>query len=485
VNIVVIVIDTLRYDYVGAHGNDWIRTPHMDALAAESWVFENSYAAAYPTIPHRTDAITGRHGGPFHVWQPLAFDVPALPRALADVGYCTQLIHDTPHLVNGGHNFDWPFHAWTFIRGAEVDRPWLTDSFDWPANWAQDPLFDALDDDAPGRLASNGMVRTYARANCKRQADEDWNCAKLFRTAAQFLADNARRDNFSLWLDCFDPHEPWDAPPELVKLYDRTDGYDGRIDPRSFLCRNHESLPEAAFRRVQAAYAAKVSWVDRWVGEFLDALDRTGLRKNTAVLLTADHGTRDGREGSFGKSYPLREGEGHTPFIVYVPGGGSGRSDILVQPQDIFATVMALAGGRAPRSLDSHDVLAVARDGLDPPRRIAVAGRPTSAWNQPDQPILFSAFDGRWCLEVAAKPQSCRLLRMGELDDVAAEHGEVVERLRREALDEVERRGADPAIMHWLRSEGEAPFPHHVRHYDGWPGRAGYYTYFSRLYRGE
>jgi arylsulfatase A-like enzyme len=480
-NIAVLVIDTLRYDYIAAHGNDWMQTPNMDRLAAESWVFDNSYTAAYPTIPHRTDAFTGRHGGPFHVWQPLAFDVPTLPDSLAHMGYCTQLIHDTPHLVNGGHNFDWPFHAWTFVRGAEVDRPWLTDSFDWLDNWAEDPLFD----EACGKLEEFSyirMVRTYARANRSRKRDEDWTTARLFRTASEFLVDNARRENFFLWVDCFDPHEPWDAPPEFMRMYDKTPGYDGRIDPRSFTLSTTEGLSEPVIRRIQAAYAAKISAVDRWLGEFLDALDRTGLRKNTAVLLTSDHGTNDGRDGRFGKSYPVREGEAHTPFLVSVPGGGCGRSEIIVQPQDIFATVMAIAGGEAPGSLDSHDVVAVARDGLEAPRRLAVAGRPSNGWDNPDQPILFSAFDGEWALEVAAKVEQCRLLPMGQLEDVAAEHPDVVQRLREEAIEEIERRGADPAVVHWLRSEGAGPFPRNVRHYAGWPGPAGYYAYFGRLY---
>jgi len=483
-NIVLIVIDTLRYDYVGCHGNEWIQTPNLDRLAGESWVFDNSYTAAYPTIPHRTDAITGRHGGPFHVWQPLAFDAPTLPRMLADLGYCTQLIHDTPHLVNGGHNFDWPFHGWTFVRGAEVDRPWLTDSFDWLDNWAEDPLFDGLG----GELETYGyrkMVRTYARANRKRKALADWNCAQLFRTAGEFLADNAKRENFFLWVDCFDPHEPWDAPPEFMKRYDKTDGYDGSIDPRSFTLHRAEGLPEAVVKRIAAAYAAKVSWVDHCLGELLDALDRTGLARNTAVLLTSDHGTNDGRDGRFGKGFPVREGEAHTPFMVRVPGGGAGRCGAIVQPQDIAATVLALAGAKAPSSLDSHDVVAVARDGLEPPRSIAVAGRPSNQWNSPTQPICFSAFDGEWCLEIAPKPEQCRLLRMGSLEDVAEQHPDVVARLRAAGIDEVERRGADPSVIHWLRREGNAPFPPNARHYTGWPGPAGYYAYFGRLYDGE
>ena len=54
-NIVFIVIDTLRYDYIGANGNEWIETPHLDRIADRAWVSDRSYAASYPTIPHRTD----------------------------------------------------------------------------------------------------------------------------------------------------------------------------------------------------------------------------------------------------------------------------------------------------------------------------------------------------------------------------------------------------------------------------------------------
>jgi len=301
-NVVVIVVDTLRYDYIGANGNAWIQTPNLDRLTESSWAFAHSYAASYPTIPHRTDASTGRYGAPFHAWKPLDCDVLTIPRCLADHGYCTQLIHDTPHLVNGGHNFDYPFHAWTPVRGAEVDRPSIDDSDAHLANRARDPLFDAYPwDDA----AFHNNTAAYLYANHHRTKPEDWNCARLFRTAADFLRDNTRRDNFFLWLDCFDPHEPWDAPPDLVKLYDVDPDFDGRLDPRSLLenVRNDPDLPEACHRRIAAFYAAKVSWVDQWLGHFLDALDDTGLASRTALLLTADHGTNCG-ERRFGKAYP-------------------------------------------------------------------------------------------------------------------------------------------------------------------------------------
>ena len=115
----------------------------------------------------------------FHRWMSLPFSWPALPRILADEGYCTQLIHDTPHLVNGGHNFDYPFHAWTMVRGAEVNRPWIDDGTALPENLFKDPLCDELGEDACWVNED-----TYLRANRKRQKPEDWNCSRLFTAAS-------------------------------------------------------------------------------------------------------------------------------------------------------------------------------------------------------------------------------------------------------------------------------------------------------------
>jgi arylsulfatase A-like enzyme len=482
-NSILVIIDTLRYDYVGANGNAGIETPNLDRLAAEAWVFDHCYISSFPTIPHRTDVITGDYGSPFHEWMPLPFDVPTLPDVLKRQGYATQLIHDTPHLVNGGHHFDYPFNSWTFVRGAEVDRPWIMDTLPVPDNWARDPLFDEQPDappppDFPGRAYNPTDV--YLPANRTRKKYEDWNCARLFTTAREFLHDNAQRRNFFLWLDCFDPHEPWDAPPEFVLKYDKTPGYDGRVDPRTFGSWRNSDLTDAARERIRATYAAKVTWMDHWFGVLLDALEETGLKNETALIVTSDHGTNDGRFGSFGKTRPPREGEARVPLMVRAPGIGVGRSDAIVQPQDFLATLVTMAGGDPPLALDSHDVIAQA-DGTAPhARQIALAGSPL--W---ERELMFTAFDGEWCLEVAAKPEKCRLVRLGESEDVSSSHSRVVAELREQALDECERRKADPAIVDWMRREGTQPYPANAIPHRFFPPPPGYKPYFGRVYHGD
>ncbi len=359
-NIITIVIDTLRYDHIGAYGKQEVYTPNLDRLVDRSWNFHRAFAASFPTIPHRTDVLTGRYGAPFHPWKLLDCDVLTIPRALTELGYCSQLIHDTPHLVNGGHNFDFPFDAWMPIRGGEVDRAWITDSWEYLNNWAFDPIFGEQTISNEEVLRRQYITCCYAQTNRWREKEEDWNVAQLFSTASKFLKDNKSRDNFFLWIDCFDPHEPWDSPPEFVKMYDKTPDYDGKIDPRSFGIRNDSGLSDTAKNRIKAMYKAKVSFVDKWFGVFLDTLEETGLDNNTAILLTADHGTNIGdRNGHFGKENPPCENESHVPFILYVPQAGSGYSEIIVQPQDIFATIMSIAGDEKPlpSPIDSHNVL--------------------------------------------------------------------------------------------------------------------------------
>ncbi|MFO8078953.1 MAG: sulfatase [Armatimonadota bacterium] len=479
-NFVIVIIDTLRYDHIGAHGNDWIETPNLDRLAGQSWVFDNAFSASFATIPHRWDVMTGRYGNPFHQWLPLRHDAMTLPWWLhTQDGYATQLIHDTPHLVNGGHNFDWPFNAWTQIRGAEVDRPWIDDSTEWLPNFAHDPMFDFVEREPQ----SLNLFPSYVRANRLREKHEDWNCARLFTTAASWVRDNASRDRFLLWVDCFDPHEPWDVPPEFATLYDDDPDWDGRIDPRSFLVRRTEGTPEEAQRRVAALYAAKVTWVDRWLGELLDALEETGQADRTCIVLTADHGTNVGEWGRFGKFSPLQQWESHVPFMIRLPGGTeTGRSDVIVQPQDVFPTVCTQAGLLSPRGACSNDIIAQARGEAGPAREIAIAGRaPSEQWRD-GEPGLFTVFDGDWSLEVAVSPERSILRRMGSQEDASADNEAVVERLWEKGVDTIHRRHLDGGLWDWLASRGERDFPEDPTYWEGYPGPAGYDRYFKRLW---
>jgi arylsulfatase A-like enzyme len=70
-NFIIIVCDTLRRDHLGCYGNQWISTPHIDAFAEQAIVFERTYSASFPTVPHRRDLLTGRLTATYTPWAPL------------------------------------------------------------------------------------------------------------------------------------------------------------------------------------------------------------------------------------------------------------------------------------------------------------------------------------------------------------------------------------------------------------------------------
>src|ERR671920_1973550 len=73
-NVVLVIVDSLRRDHVGAYGNGWIKTPNLDALARQSLVFDRTYPESIPTIPARRAIHTGVRTWPFRDWHPVSDD---------------------------------------------------------------------------------------------------------------------------------------------------------------------------------------------------------------------------------------------------------------------------------------------------------------------------------------------------------------------------------------------------------------------------
>ena len=89
-NILVVISDTFRRDHLGAYGDPNIHTPHLDALARQSVVFEQHLISSFPTMPARADILTGTFTYTFMAWQPLPSSLPTLPALLSQAGYLTM-----------------------------------------------------------------------------------------------------------------------------------------------------------------------------------------------------------------------------------------------------------------------------------------------------------------------------------------------------------------------------------------------------------
>ena len=408
-NVIFILCDTLRRDHCGAYSAGkplnqcwspeapaWtVPTPNMDRLAARGTVFDNCYCGSSPCMPARRDVCTGRYEFVERGWGPLDEEDLDLPRQvsgppnqsiqkmLADGYNVSYLITDHFHLwEQGSGNYHMGYTGFDFIRGAESDA-WYThprDGF---------PL--------PERDRLSKTERHWRNVFHIRKSEADWFAAQVFQKAADWLEHNHSYEDFYLHLDCFDPHEPWDPPADLVKEFDpvayEVEGWGGAPPYQEW----RGVLSEEQLKSYRARYAAKVVLVDRWLGKLLDTLDRLDLWKDTLVIFTTDHGTYNGDHGRIGKMQThLFDAVSHIPFIIAHPELGHGeRRQQLVQLVDIYPTILAAVGRVIPENRHGINLLPVLADSAARTRDYAVSGVFGKS---------VSITDGDWVLHQSPNP---------------------------------------------------------------------------------
>ena len=346
-NLLFIVSDTLRWDYLGAYGNTWIETPNLDRLAAASVVFEDAYAEGLPTLPARRVMQTGRPIVPFryvpqksdmvqcHGWHGVFDEDVTAAEWLGEQGYVSCLVTDVYHMMKPGKNFHRGFDCWYWIRGEEDDRFAIRDE-------AQ--VADLLAKAAPNAQFRSRHWLTQHLMNRKDWAsDADTYVGQVMRQAADWLEAYTLDAPFYMWVDCFDPHEPWDPPQDYARRYDPSfDSLDGLVPPGLT-----SQMTEAQVRNTLTAYAGEVTLVDRWVGHLLDTLERTGKLDDTLIVFTSDHGCMLGEQGEMHKGVTrLRNQCTRLPlFIRHPKGEGAGqRVRGFVQHTDMLPTALGIMG---------------------------------------------------------------------------------------------------------------------------------------------
>jgi arylsulfatase A-like enzyme len=355
-NIILIVSDTFRRDYLGCYANNWIHTPNIDHLAKESVVFDRAYAASFPTVPNRRDLVTGRFSFTYSDWGPLPLEEVVLADVLREAEYVTMLIADTPHILKDGYHFDRGFDGWKWIRGQENDR-YNTAPLDYSFPCNTDKL-----------RSPYVTVKQYLRNVSQRRYESDYFVAQTMTEAAKWLEHNRKHERFFLYVDTFDPHEPWDPPKSYVDLYDPNYQGEEVIYPVYGPC---DYLTSEEIRHVKALYAGEVTMVDRWVGFLLRKIKGLGLWDNTAIIFTSDHGFYHGEHGLIGKSIITSSAHGltqlydevtHIPLMIRVPGIESRRCEALVQPPDLMPTVLELAKAKIPKTIQGKSLLPLLKE---------------------------------------------------------------------------------------------------------------------------
>jgi len=288
----------------------------------------------------------------------------------------SYLITDHFHLwEQGSGNYHMGYTGFNFVRGAESDGLY-TEPGDFPC---------------PEKERLLKTERHWRNVHKIRRSESDWFSAQVFSRAADWIRRNHEHEDFYLHLDCFDPHEPWDPPEDLVKMFDPR-GYDvdGWTSGPPY-DKWRETLSESHFLSLRARYAAKVVLVDRWLGRLMEAMDELDLWKNTLLALTTDHGTFNGDHGRIGKLQThLFDSISHVPMIAACPDGPRGeRRDQLVQLVDLYPTVLSAVGRPVPEERHGVNLLPAIADSTAKTRDYALAGQFGTS-------VTFT--DGRWVL---------------------------------------------------------------------------------------
>ena len=399
-NVIVICLDTCRGDIVGDEGAmAEIRTPAMDQLSAQSANFDRAFGESQPTLQARRSFFTGmrcfpwrfnvdRRGHWHHAagWHKIPPEHDTLAEILVRRGYYTGLVTDTHHMFKPTMNYTRGFCSWDFVRG-QVDDHWRGGT----REMVEPPMRRVCRE--PINWQRHLVMLQYFLNNRDRQSPDDYLPARVFSSASRWLEDNAANAPFLLWVDGFDPHEPWDPPASFADMY--MPGYDG-ID---FIW--HHQGPDATdeeIERVKALYFGETSFVDECIARLMETIDRLKLWDDTIVVLTSDHGTQILDHGGFGKS-PKNLRRYNTQIAMHLrhPGGPRGEHfDGFVQAHDLAPTLLGQC--EVPVEMDGEDFWPIATGKADAIRDHAVIA--WADWAEGRARGYCSVRDDRWNFQI-------------------------------------------------------------------------------------
>src|ERR687895_1030986 len=329
-NVLLVVIDSLRTDFVGIYGSR-TKTPNIDAIAADGIRFPRAFPEAMPTVPARNSILSGRRVWPFRGWRdrdgligqpgwsPLSDAPNALPALLRRAGWWTAYVTDNPFLAYAPPYAPLRGSVHRFVKtGGQVggDRPVSSVPPKVLRHWLHPSI----------RGAKTESVGLYM-ANSRYWDNEERSfAAKVFTNATAVLEEANRNRPFALMVDAYEPHEPWTPPPQYVRMYGDPDwGGPEPAMPRYSRTSNWLARGEQApvLRRLRDLYSAEITMTDRWLGVLMDKLHKLGRADDTVIVVVSDHGILLGEHGWTGKiSVALHPALIRVPLIVMDPRQG-------------------------------------------------------------------------------------------------------------------------------------------------------------------
>lgn len=377
-NVLLILVDDLKPSF-GAYGDNWVRSPNLDRLAARGMRFDMAYCNQAVCAPSRYNLLTGSrstslgiYGLSVHFRQAVP-DAVTLPQYFMRHGRHSAGVGKVFHIGHGnvGDEASWsePFHPDKVIdyvlpesTGGKLTR--------------EEAYFSNQQLDNIGNLPRGAA---WERADVSDDAYAD---GRIAREGVKRLREAKQRNHpFFLAIGFTKPHLPFCAPEKYWAMYDSVEfplakTKETPVGAPSYAPKakhaelnQYKPIPhgppldrETERTLVQGYYAA-LSYMDAQVGRVLDELDQLGLADNTIVVLWGDHGYHLGDHGMWTK-HTNYEQANRIPLIFAGPGVArpGSVSKALVETVDIYPTLAALAGlpsPDGPQPMDGSSLLGI------------------------------------------------------------------------------------------------------------------------------
>ncbi len=393
-NVIVLMADSWRFDYLGCYGNDWIKTPNIDKFAQDSILFENAYAEGCPTVPTRKALLTGRYTLPVCGWGPLQNNDVVIADLIWSKHIQSALISDTGVMHFPGYGFERGFDFIHILRGQQWDQFYREMPCDLDIRKYHKPHWDPTSKkkkkESIFSLSARSELGDYLPFRQAWKGEQDQMVARVTNAALDYLETKFDK-NFPLflWIDSFDPHEPWDPPSvwdsSLECPYDPK--YEGIevINPVGTYVDGY--LTDEEIHHIRMLYAEKITMVDRWLGKILLKLKEMELYDDSLIFFLSDHGQPLGNgehgHGIIRKCRPWPYEElSHIPLIIHHPDGIKGRMSPLIETVDLAPTVLDFLNIKKGRKqMQGESLLPLMKGEIEKVRDFAISGYYSFSWS--------------------------------------------------------------------------------------------------------
>jgi len=340
-NVLLLTVESLRYDYLGCSGNREIKTPYIDKLAEKGVFFDNYFVQAPYTTASLSTLMTGCY--PFK-HESRAFgekpDYRYRPffEELVKKGYFVKI--DASYFEEL-----FPYHSIFDTQRSSILKKMMTR--------LEEVIY--ITNDRVGNYLPF-LFGSYCLGNetSMKQTSRLLRRIRLHRNKTWFFWTH-------FISNC---HWPYKAPPQFTKIYKKamvSNKTTFSIEDLDYLNKNPDSITKEISKGIKIAYSAEVTCIDRQIGIIISKLKSLSLLKKTVIILSTDHGELLGETKYIGHGKFLVDKLIHVPLIIYTPDFGcfeeGKRINNLIEEVDVAPTILDICGIDSTKLFDGSSLL--------------------------------------------------------------------------------------------------------------------------------